>query len=152
MTPAQACMPQVGPMHFWVHSVNLFQPLLRQHSFEHPLCQLFLCRLLLFQHSWLPARFGESVGDFLRLEEAGLEEGNLAPLQTLPSVSPKRSLLPELVALSWALVQENPEQVTVLALAQESHADACSLAAVASEAEDLEAWLVVAQIPVCPQI
>lgn len=61
--------------------------------------------------------------------------------------------------------------MTVSAPAQESHdgqkglgpltagqsrahllADACSLAVVASEAEDLEAWLVVAQMSVCPQM
>lgn len=111
------------------------------------------------------------MGGFLQLEEAGLEEGNPAPRQTPPFVLPKRSLLPELVALSLALALESPEQVTVWALAQESHdgqkglgplmagqtrlrllADARSQAAVASEAEDLEAWLVVARMPVCSQI
>lgn len=86
MTLAQACNSRVGPMHFWVQSVNLSQLLLCQHSDEHLLCQpCWHCSGL---GSWLPAHFGESVGDFLQLEEVELEEGNLAPLKTLPFVLP----------------------------------------------------------------
>lgn len=96
------------------------------------------------------------MGGFLQL--AGLEEGNPAPLQTPPFVLPKRSLLPELVALSLALAQESHDGQKGLGplMAGQTRlhllADARSQAAVASEAEDLEAWLVVARMPVCSQI